>query len=291
MNGPQPPLAIVVLTYNRRREVLATLGRLLSVADGAPLWVVDNGATDGSAAAIAARYPAVRLIRLPQNLGAAGRNRGVLAAGTPYVACCDDDCWWAPGALAAALRLLEAQPRLAAVTARVLVGEEEREDPATRAMAASPLPNVLGLPGTAVAGLLAGACVLRREAFLAAGGYEARFFIGGEEALLALDLMAAGWHLAYAPALVVHHHPSPRRDSVERRRLLARNALWCAWLRRPWTRAGRETLARLGAVLAEPGLLRALADALSGLPWVLRRRRVVPAEVERLLRLVEEQPA
>src|SRR5690606_26210424 len=139
---------------------------------------------------------------------------------------------WAPGGLAAAAALLEAHPAVGVLSARVLVGDGEREDPACRAMAESRLPSD-SLPGRAVKGFLAGACIVRRDAFLAAGGYEPRFFIGGEEALLALDLLALGWHIVYCPALTVHHYPSARRDARLRHRLLARNALWVAWLRRP----------------------------------------------------------
>ncbi len=302
--NPASRISIVVLTHNRRAEIQRTLERLVGhgesgggVAGGtaneaAQICVVDNGSRDGSAEVIARRFPAVRLIRLKDNLGAAGRNRGVQAARTPYVAFCDDDTWWAPGALTRAAELLDRHPELAVITARVLVGPEEREDPTCRLMAASPIPARPGIDGIAiVAGLLAGACVMRRDAFLAAGGYEPRLFLGGEERLLALDLMAAGWHLGYAPALVVHHHPSSLRDSAARRRLLLRNALWCAWLRLPLAGALRESLARLRAVPGEPRLLAAVFDALQGLPWVLSRRRVIPGPVEAKLQLVERQQA
>lgn len=306
--NPASRISIVVLTYNRRAEIQRTLERLLgngestestavgaaggTANEAAQICVVDNGSRDGTAEVIARRFPTLRLIRLAENLGAAGRNRGVQAARTPYVAFCDDDTWWAPGSLTRATELLDRHPELAALTARVLVGPEDREDPTCRLMAASPIPAIPGIDGIAiVAGLLAGACVIRREAFLAAGGYEPRLFLGGEERLLALDLMAAGWHLGYAPALVVHHHPSSLRDSAARRHLLLRNALWCAWLRRPLPGALRESLARLRAVAGEPRLLAAVFDALQGLPWVLRRRRVIPGQVEARLQLVERQQA
>ena len=80
----------------------------------------------------------------------------------------------------------------------------------------------------------AGASMVRRSAFLTGGGFEARFFLGGEEELLAADLAARGHWLCYVPDLVVHHHPSPLRDGQGRRLTAARNALWFTWLRRPW---------------------------------------------------------
>jgi GT2 family glycosyltransferase len=139
-----------------------------------------------------------------------------------------------------------------------------------------------------VLGFMCAASMVRRAAFLEVGGFEPRFFLGGEEELLALDLAAAGWALAYVPDIVVHHHPSPRRDFARRRRLLARNALWCAWLRRPWLGAARGSL----AVLRERATGRAglaLVDALAGLPWVLRHRRVVPPDVEAALRTLDRE--
>lgn len=283
MSGDAGTVALVVLTHNRRREVLRTLERLAALAEPLEICVVDNASSDGSGDAIARAFPAVRLLRLARNFGAAGRNAGVRAVRARHVAFCDDDAWWAPGSLARAAALLDAHPRLAALTARILVGPGEREDPTSALMAASPLRDCLGVPGvTAVAGCMAGACVMRRQAFLAVGGYEPRFFIGGEERLLAIDLLAAGWHLGYCPELVVHHHPSPSRDAPGRRRLLLRNALWCAWLRRPCAGAWRETWRRLAAA-GEGESLAGLGAALLGMPWVLRHRRVVPARVESLL--------
>jgi GT2 family glycosyltransferase len=279
-------LAIVVLTYNRKEEILATLARFAGL-DPIPVCVVDNGSADGTASAIARSFPKVRVLRLEANLGAAGRNYGVRQMDAEYIAFCDDDTWWEADSLAGAIRILDRFPALAAVTARVLVGPENREDPTSTLMANSPLPNFLGLPGTELAGFMAGACVMRRRAFLEAGGYEPRFFIGGEERLLALDLLAAGWHLGYIPKLVVHHHPSRLRDSAGRRRLVLRNALWCAWLRRPLGGAWQETRRWLARVKEDPALLRGALAALSGLPWVLQNRRPLPAHVESRLRLLE----
>src|SRR6185295_6250225 len=108
-----------------------------------------------------------------------------------------------------------------------------------------------------------------------------------EEALLAIDLAARGWALAYVEELIVHHAPSMRRDTRRRRRLLLRNALWCAWLRRPLPAALRFTLALIRTRRRDGALGPALASALAGSPWVLTHRRVVPPAVERGLRALD----
>ena len=173
------------------------------------------------------------------------------------------------------------------MTARVLVGAEGREDPTNARMAASPFRNTLGVRGSEVLGFLAGACMVRRAAFVAAGGYDARLFLGREEALLAMDWLGAGWRMAYVPEAIVCHHPSPARDARARRRLIARNALWCAWLRRPATDAWRETRRWLAASRTDGEAMATALAALRGVPWVLRERRVAPRHVVDALRILD----
>jgi hypothetical protein len=104
--------------------------------------------------------------------------------------------------------------------------------------------DVLGpredLPGPAVLGFLACAATVRRDAYLGAGGFDDVIFFYGEEQKLALDLAVAGWGLAYVPDLIVHHHPSPARDPLARRRLAVRNDVLTALMRRPWPVVARQ---------------------------------------------------
>jgi GT2 family glycosyltransferase len=276
-------VSIVVLTHNRVHEVLRTLIHLHRLPQVPPIVVVDNGSTDDTAQRIESDFPQVILVRLPANIGAAARNVGARKVTTSFVAFCDDDTWWAPGALEAGCDLLDTYPHVAVLSARVLVGPQEREDPTCAVMANSPLPSA-NLPGPAIMGFLAGASIFRRQAFLEAGGYNPRLFIGGEETLLTLDLASRGWQLVYAPQLVVHHHPSSVRDSRRRKSLLARNAIWIAWLRRPFASACQETADLLAAARSQGHLLATLWDAARGMPWVWQNRRVIPHHVEALYR-------
>ena len=90
-----PRVGVVVITHQRRPEVLHTLRRLRDLPERPPVVVVDNASTDGTADAVAAQHPEAALVRSPVNLGAVARNVGVEALDTPYVAFCDDDTWWA----------------------------------------------------------------------------------------------------------------------------------------------------------------------------------------------------
>ncbi|MEV4259072.1 glycosyltransferase family 2 protein, partial [Spirillospora sp. NPDC049652] len=202
------PYTLLVITRDRRPELLSTLDRLRGLPGRPPIIVVDNASRDGSADA-ASRLPGVTVVRASRNLGAVARNVGMDHVRTPYVACCDDDVWWDPDAPGRAARLLDAHPRLAAVTGRILVGPDGREDPIVPELRDSPVPGPSWLPGPALGSFLAGATMLRAAAFRAAGGFSPKLWFGGEEELLAADLMASGWWLCYADDVVVHHEPSP----------------------------------------------------------------------------------
>jgi GT2 family glycosyltransferase len=61
------------------------VGLLGELTPAAPVIVVDNGSQDGTADAVAAGYPRVRLVRSRSNLGALGRNLAVRGVQTRYV--------------------------------------------------------------------------------------------------------------------------------------------------------------------------------------------------------------
>lgn len=277
--GGASPVTVVVATRNRRPELLGTLDRLTSLPDRPPVVVVDNGSSDGTAAAVRRVHPEVEVVALPANMGSAARNLGARRSRMPYIAFNDDDSWWEAGALEGAAALLDRHPRVGLVAGRVLVGAQEATDPVSDAMAASALGVHSESGRRLVLGFLACAAVVRARAFEEVGGFSARLGVGGEETLLALDLAAAGWDLVYDPGLVVHHHPSTSRDPAARARTSLRNALWTSWLRQPAGRALRETLQSLRASAGVPAAWPGLADACAGAPWVLRNRRALPAPV------------
>ncbi len=283
-----PRVAVVVITHQRRDELLTALDRLLVLPEQPHVVVVDNGSTDGTAEAVRDRFPRVELIASPENLGAVGRNLGVARVDTPYVAFCDDDTWWDPGSLRTAADVLDAHPRLAVVTARILVEPGGGEDPIVLELRDSPVRGAPWLPGPALGSFLAGASVVRREAFEAVGGFSERLWLGGEEELMAGDLAAAGWELCYLAELTVHHRASRARDPHRRRHDGIRNTLWTTWLRRPLRPALRRTVHLLRTVPRDRLTAQALLAAVRGLPWVLRERRVLPPHAEARFAALEE---
>jgi GT2 family glycosyltransferase len=280
-------VSVVMITHNRREQALKTLSHMTSLPDAAPVFVADNASDDGTADAIARAFPDVRLFRCRENLGAVARNLVVREVTTPYVAFCDDDTCWQPGSLTRAAGVLDRYPGLASVTGRCLVEPDLMEDPITPELRDSPVPAPPWLPGPALLGVMAGLTTFRVSAFAEVGGFSSRMWLGGEEELLALDLAARGWWMCWDEDIVIHHAPSTQRDPRIRRRLGIRNTLWTLCLRRPWRSVFRRSLDVLRSAPLDVATAGAVLDALRGLPWVLRDRRVVPDHVEHGLRLLE----
>jgi N-acetylglucosaminyl-diphospho-decaprenol L-rhamnosyltransferase len=277
----------VIVTRNRAVVLRRCLAELAALPERPRVVVVDDASTDRTADVVR-EFPHVVLVSRERWEGPVARNHGVERACTPYVAFTDDDSWWAAGALDRAAELLERNPRLAVVTARILVGDERRTDAICEEMASSPVrgdPSVAGIP---VLSFMGGASVMRRSAFRAVGGFEPRLIGGGEEESTACDLAVAGWELRYVPEVVAHHHPVGGDKRVDRM-LGIRNALWFAWRRRPLLGALRWTAYMLRATPVSRLSLLAFWEALRGLPWALRTRRVVPPRVEAGLRALDHE--
>ncbi|MFD6067351.1 glycosyltransferase family 2 protein [Amycolatopsis lurida] len=281
-------ITVVVITHNRRGQLLETLDSMIALPDAAPIVVVDNASRDGTADAVEERFPSVRVIRSSRNLGAVARNLAVRAVETPYVAFCDDDTRWQPGSLRRAVEQLDAHPGLGVVTGRCLVEPALTEDPITPELRHSPVPGPDWLPGPALLGVMAGLSAVRVRAFHDVGGFSDRMWLGGEEELFALDLAAKGWWMCWDEEMVIHHAPSAVRDPRRRRQLGIRNTLWTLWLRRPPGSIARRMVAVLRSAPFDRATFAAVAEAVRGIPWVLRERAVVPAGVERGLVLLEE---
>jgi len=94
---PNNLIAIVVLNYNKRNDILDCLKSIFNLEyPEIEVIVVDNGSTDGSSEAIKSEYPDVHLVESKKNLGVAGgRNIGIKYADQKfnykYLLFLDDD--------------------------------------------------------------------------------------------------------------------------------------------------------------------------------------------------------
>jgi len=285
-----PRITVVVLSRNHVRQTIDTVARLTALPEAPHVIVADNGSSDATVSLLGSLFPRVRIVQGLRDLGTAGFNRAIALASTDYVACCDDATWWAPGALARAVALLDANPQVAVLGARI-VGDDEREiHPgcvmfgATSPGADGPGASAGALPGPALVRYMANACILRTRVFRALGGYDERLAAGAAEELAALDVLSSGHAIVYCEAALAHRQPLATWLTRSQRCTLARNTAWVAWMRLP----ARDAFAATGRALAVFARQHSLGPAgialLRGAFWTLPRRRVVPREVARLTR-------
>ena len=119
---------------HNRPEQLERAARSVLDQHGIPveLIIVDDASTDTTPDVVArlAEEPAVTVLRNEVSTGPSGaRNRGIEKANGDYLAFCDDDDEWLPGAAALLVGDLESKPDVGAVTSWHQVVHSERNTP------------------------------------------------------------------------------------------------------------------------------------------------------------------
>src|SRR5438105_7444 len=110
MPANPPTISAIVISYNTRGMTLRCLRMLEEEMAGidAEIWVVDNGSSDGSAAAIAEQFPDIRLIANAGNRGfGAANNQAMIQARGAYLLLLNSDAFLQTGALRAMLDALD----------------------------------------------------------------------------------------------------------------------------------------------------------------------------------------
>lgn len=195
-------VSVLIVTRDRAEDLERSLASVFaSSAVRFEVVVVDNASRDPRVTSTLARYPAVRIVRLPKNYGDwEGRDIGRLQCRAPYILSLDDDAELTPGALKELLDVARSNPNLAVVQPRVL---EPRRNP-RRVFGAHHDPAIPHL----IAGFLGGACLIQARALQDAGGFP-HFWLGGAEPFLTLRFLDLGYDMAYWPGATILHWASP----------------------------------------------------------------------------------
>jgi N-acetylglucosaminyl-diphospho-decaprenol L-rhamnosyltransferase len=223
-------LAVIVVSANDARWLEGCLSSVFAHAGPLELevFVVDNACTDGTRELVHTRFPRVRTIDSP-NLGFAhGNNRALERTGARYALLLNPDTIILRGTLAELIDALDAQPRVGVAGVRQ-VDPDGALLPTIRRFphAARALGEALGSERWPLRPAWAGERVLdpvayeregdcdwvvgsfllaRREALLAAGLLDERFFLYCEEPDLCLRVARAGWRVRHMPQLTIRHH-------------------------------------------------------------------------------------
>lgn len=218
-------LVAVVLHYNDLPVTLRCVEAVRAAAGSqADVRVVDNASPDGSGAPLAAALGAERVRILPENTGFAGGMKVAVdwAFDDPrvrYVLALTPDVRVEPGAVGALLEAAEADPRAGALgpcmrytaAARARISGGGWVDP--RGARLGHREALDGADPYEVDWLDGGCMLLRREAWQAVGGFDARYFMYYEETDFCHRLRRAGWRVTMVPAAGAEHdtaeHPGP----------------------------------------------------------------------------------
>ena len=197
----------VVIPTWRGREMLAGCLEHLSAQThpDVQVIVVDNASGDGTPAMVAERFPGVRVIEMPDNVGfGKAVNAGVRAGSGEFVVLLNND--------------VDAEPRFVEAIVAPLAGDRVGMVAGLTLIPGSGLVDGFGIeldatlaaynrlrgrgdrerPGV-LAGPSGGAAAYRRTAYEQVGGFDEVLFAYGEDVDLALRLRAAGWEAAGAP--------------------------------------------------------------------------------------------
>jgi GT2 family glycosyltransferase len=217
-------VAVIIVTRNRRDLLLACLDAVERLRHSpVASVVVDNGSSDGSAAAVAARHPGTVVLAQPRNLGVAGgRNVGLAWAldrhRAAYLLFIDDDTLLAPDSVGELVSAIRADPGIGLVAPKAYRRPGERTLASAGGMRFSPFLGAAWDVGAGeedsgqrdtpceIQACPGFAFFVRREVMERVGGFdEALNPYGWEDVELSLRAARAGFRSVYAPRAVVHH--------------------------------------------------------------------------------------
>jgi GT2 family glycosyltransferase len=246
-------VSVIIVSWNARRyleECLASIHE--SSAPSVPeVIVVDNASTDGSPDMVEQRFPNVKLVRCPENLGfAKANNIGIKQSQGRYIALINSDVKLLGRCLDTLAAFLDQNPRIGLTSPRILNPDLTLQSSCRRFP--NPWNNLCSATGLARFGsrhkLFSGEHMLyfrhdqvrpvdvlvgcfwmmRREAVEKVGLLDEEFFIFAEDVDWCRRCWNAGWEIVFCPdAQAIHHRGGssvndPVRFAVEQHRALLR---------------------------------------------------------------------
>jgi GT2 family glycosyltransferase len=292
-----PTLSVVIVTRNRKDEVASLLADLVATPReaGDEIVVVDNASTDGTAAQLRKKFPAVKLLAFDTNRGApAARNAAEASTCGEVLVFLDDDVRVEDPHFFARIRLAFAeQPELSVAAFRIV-------DPATGRSRPFEVPRRrkdLAMEACETSYFVSAGCAIRRSAYRLAGGMDESLIYGFEELDFSYRAVARGFRIFYRPEICVRHRMSEAgRPAWRRLYYFYRNKIWISARYLPWPMFVSQLVIWSGYFLKEtvrigrPDVyVRALVAGLAGLPERIKARRSdrIPPEVLERLKQIE----
>lgn len=229
---PAPALAevaVCIVNWNTRELLNDCVSHLLAEDESRAVWVLDNGSTDGSAAALRERHPTAHVIESPTNRGfAGGLNELLRQCPADFLLVLNTDARPMPGAIAMLHDYLARHRWVAAVGPRLDDGANRwlgchDRFPTVR----QEIANVLGLRTSrqhqdtrASIDWIEGACMmLSAVAVHEVGPLDPGYFMYNEEVDWCYRAHQLGWQIACLPDARVRHFVGGSGNRLRRAQL------------------------------------------------------------------------
>jgi len=236
---------IIIVNWNNRAETLECLAAIESqLIDGASITVVDNGSTDGSATAIVAKHPDVKLFALTENRGFTGGLAAALAGSTATnVIFLNNDAVPEPGWLQALVDAIESAPEdVVSIGGKIVDPTGTKIDfiGGMLTFDGHAFQNGFRYPvgsrkepasGDEILFACGGNMISRRAALMELGAFDDDFFAYLEDVDFGWRTWICGYRALFEPRAIVRHASSTtsnRLGDFERGVLFERNALQTA---------------------------------------------------------------
>lgn len=308
-----PLVAAIVLNFNGQRFIEDCLSSLIKQTyENTEIIFIDNGSHDGSVEYVRERFPTVKVIEVPENVGFVANNFGIEQSDAKYIVLVNNDTRSDEDLLRVLVEVAESDEQIGMCAPKILSiynpqmfdsvgglliypdglargrGRQEQDTGQYDQVEEILLPS--------------GCCALYRKAMLdEIGLLDGDFFAYCEDTDLGLRGRLAGWKAVSTPAAVIYHYYSGSggKYSPLKAFLVERNHMWVVVKNFPLTMmwkvpfytfwrylfqtfsvfTGKGSAGKFeGSRLELAGtLLKAYGAALRGLPKMLGKRKAVQA--------------
>lgn len=266
MTEQQIQASVVIATRNRKDDLRQAIISSFDQTVAVEVVVMDDGSTDGSVEMVRDEFPQVRLYQLGDARGPSfQRTRGTELARANIVFPIDDDAkFMSRNTIEQTLAEFD-HPRIGAVAIPFIEVAENlamQHAPDKRGMYIT--PRYIGCSHA-----------LRRDVFLAVGGYREHMFNMGEESDMCIRMLNAGYVTRLGGGDAMHHTRSPVRNMKNITIRIRRNAMLRTWHNVPMPYLTTAMLAQVGISFREgwrrPGLLMTLRGIGAGFAACVRQ--------------------
>lgn len=219
-------LSVIILNWNGEKLLREFLPSVVANTQGKDVEVIvaDNGSTDGSLKVLSEEFPYVRVLEFEKNLGfSGGYNRAIAEVESEFIVLLNSDVetpegWWQP-----LLEFMQANTDVGACQPKIL--SYRNKEMFEYAGAAGGLLDKYGYPycrgrlfdrierdehqydgsPADIAWASGAALMVRKDAYLKAGGLDELFFAHMEEIDLCCRMHNLGWRVCVVPESRVYH--------------------------------------------------------------------------------------